>query len=61
MIIPSNISNTTRRKCKKAGIHPQIVQSRMGHSSIKMTMDTYSHLIPGMQSVAVDAMQKICL
>jgi integrase len=34
------------------GEHPKVVQERLGHSSITMTLDTYSHLIPGMQSKA---------
>jgi hypothetical protein len=29
------------------------VQERLGHSSIRLTMDTYSHLMPGMQREAV--------
>ena len=37
-----------------AGVHPKIVQERLGHSSIKTTLDTYSHLIPTMQQSAVD-------
>lgn len=28
------------------GAHPKLIQSRMGHSSITMTMDTYGHLFP---------------
>jgi len=33
----------------KAGIHPKIVQERLGHSSINVTLDTYSHVLPNMQ------------
>jgi integrase len=36
-----------------AGIHPKIAQERLGHSSIAVTMDTYSHAIPNMQQDAV--------
>lgn len=36
------------------GVHPKIVQERLGHSKISTTMDIYSHLIPGMQAAAVD-------
>jgi len=36
----------------KQGIHPKIVQERLGHSSIKMTLDTYSHVVPGLQAAA---------
>ena len=32
-----------------AGIHPKVVQERLGHSSIAMTMDVYSHVLPSMQ------------
>jgi len=36
-----------------AGIHPKIAQERLGHSSIAVTMDTYSHAMPNMQQDAV--------
>jgi hypothetical protein len=36
----------------KKGIHPKIVQERLGHSSIQITLDTYSHVAPGLQEVA---------
>ena len=42
-----------------ANIHPKIVQERLGHSKISTTLDTYSHLIPGMQKVAVDVFNKL--
>ncbi|GHO94826.1 site-specific integrase [Reticulibacter mediterranei] len=31
------------------GIHPKLVQELLGHSSITMTMDRYSHVLPSMQ------------
>jgi integrase len=37
-----------------AGEHPKVVQERLGHSSIKVTMDTYSHVLPSMQRAAAD-------
>ena len=36
----------------KQGVHPKIVQERLGHSSIQMTLDTYSHVVPGLQEAA---------
>jgi integrase len=36
----------------KAGIHPKIVQERLGHSSVTITLDTYSHVAPGLQEAA---------
>lgn len=38
-----------------SNIHPKIVQERLGHSSIAITMDIYSHLIPNMQGEAAAA------
>src|SRR5579875_2633262 len=34
-------------------IHPKIVQELLGHSTISITMDIYSHMLPGMQQEAV--------
>jgi integrase len=36
-----------------ANVHPKVVQERLGHSSINITLDTYSHTIPSMQSEAM--------
>lgn len=35
------------------GVHPKVVQERLGHTTIGMTLDTYSHVMPGMQEQAV--------
>ncbi len=42
-----------------ANVHPKVVQERLGHSKISTTLDTYSHLVPGMQSVAVEVFNKM--
>ncbi len=34
------------------GVHPKIVQERLGHSQISLTLDTYSHVLPSMQREA---------
>ena len=31
-----------------AGEHPKVVQETLGHSSVQLTLDTYSHLLPDM-------------
>lgn len=36
----------------RQGIHPKIVQERLGHSSIAITLDTYSHVTAGLQEAA---------
>jgi integrase len=42
-----------------AGIHPKIMSERLGHSSISITLDTYSHAIPGMQREAAERMSEL--
>lgn len=35
-----------------AGVHPKVASERAGHASVSITLDVYSHLIPGMQEDA---------
>ena len=36
-----------------SGVHPKIASERLGHSKIAVTLDLYSHVLPGMQEDAV--------
>jgi integrase len=38
----------------KAGIHPKLVQERLGHANVGITLDIYSHATPAMQSEAAE-------
>ena len=38
-------------------VHPKIVSEMLGHSSIAITLDTYSHVIPGPGEVVASAME----
>ncbi|MGY4689611.1 site-specific integrase [Salibacterium sp. K-3] len=38
----------------RENVHPKIVSERLGHASIKITLDTYSHVIPSLQKEAAD-------
>lgn len=38
------------------GVHPKIVQERLGHADITMTLNRYSHVTPGMQRQAADTL-----
>ena len=42
-----------------AGVNPKIVSERLGHSSIAITMDIYSHVLPGMQEEAALAVEQL--
>jgi integrase len=37
------------------GVHPKVVSERLGHSSIGITLDIYSHVLPEMQAEAARA------
>ena len=39
-------------------VNPKIVSEMLGHSSIAITLDTYSHVIPGLGDTAASAMEE---
>ena len=41
------------------GVNPKIVQERLGHSDIGITLGTYGHIVPGMQREALNALNEI--
>lgn len=43
----------------RAGVHPKIVSEMLGHASIAITLDLYSHFLPDMQELAVSALDGI--
>jgi len=43
----------------QAGIHPKIVSERLGHSNIGITLDLYSHVVPGLQERAVEQFESL--
>ena len=42
-----------------ANEHPKVVSERLGHRSITLTLDTYSHVLPSMQQAASDKLERI--
>lgn len=38
-------------------VHPKIVQEMLGHATVAITLDTYSHVLPGMGDHAAEAME----
>ncbi len=41
------------------GVHPKVVQEMLGHSTSSLTLDTYSHVIPGLQEEAAVKMEAL--
>lgn len=40
----------------RQGVHPKVVSERLGHASVGITLDTYSHVLPGLQAAAAAAL-----
>ncbi len=45
----------------KQGVHPKIVQERLGHATISVTFDTYNYVAPGFQEAAAAGFDKMVL
>jgi integrase len=41
------------------GVHPKIVSEMLGHSTVAITLDRYSHVTPTMQREAASAMDDL--
>lgn len=41
------------------GAKPKVISEALGHSSVTFTMDTYSHIIDGMQSDAMALLDEV--
>ncbi len=51
-----DLRHTHATQLLSQGVHPKIVSERLGHATVAITLDTYSHVLPGMQE---EAAQKI--
>jgi integrase len=40
-------------------VNPKVVSEMLGHASISITLDIYSHLLPDMQEKAVEALENM--
>ena len=47
-----DLRHTHATQLLKEGIHPKVAQERLGHATIAVTLDLYSHVMPGMQEDA---------
>ena len=54
-----NLRHTCATLLLTKGVRPKIVQEMLGHSSITITLDIYSHVLPNMQEGAVSATEDI--
>ena len=54
--IPAPLAHPCDPGAAGGGVHVKIVSERLGHSSVMITLDNYSHAIPGLQR---DAAEKV--
>jgi len=54
-----DLRHTAATLLLKENVHPKVVQEMLGHSSIMLTLDTYSHILPDIQQEAANKMEKM--
>jgi integrase len=54
-----DLRHTSATLLLSAGVHPKVVQERLGHSQISVTLDTYSHVLPTMQRDAANKLDQV--
>lgn len=54
-----DLRHTTATLLLSAGENPKVVSERLGHASIVLTLDTYSHVLPTMQKQATEKLEKL--
>lgn len=54
-----DLRHTTATLLLSAGENPKVVSERLGHASIVLTLDTYSHVLPNMQKDATSKLEKM--
>ncbi len=54
-----DLRHTNATLSLKAGVHPKVVSERLGHSSIAITLDLYSHVTPGISRDAAAAVESM--
>jgi integrase len=56
-----DLRHTAATLMLQQGTHPKVVQERLGHSDISLTLNTYSHVLPAMQEEAAEKMDEIMM
>lgn len=54
-----DLRHTAATLLLRSGVHPKVVSEMLGHASVSITLDTYSHVLPDMQRDATAAMDRL--
>jgi len=49
-----DLRHTSATLLLRAGVHPKVVSERLGHAGVSITLDIYSHVLPGLQEDAAN-------
>jgi integrase len=58
-ITPHGMRHTMATLLLVAGVHPKVVQERLGHKTVQITLDRYSHVAAGMQEEAAEVLERL--
>jgi integrase len=54
-----DLRHTTASVLLEAGAHPKLVQDLLGHSTVALTLNTYSHVTDGLSDQAARTMDRV--
>ena len=54
-----DLRHTAATLMLREGIHPKVVQERLGHASVSLTLDVYSHVLPELESAAAETLDRV--
>ena len=54
-----DLRHTAASLMLQQGVHPKVVQERLGHSNISLTLNTYSHVLPVLQDEVAHKMDEL--
>jgi integrase len=54
-----DLRHTAATHLLRRGVHPKVVQELLGHSTISLTLDTYSHVAPALHAEVADHLQAL--
>lgn len=56
---PHDLRHTAATLLLRRGVHPKVVQELLGHSTITLTLDTYSHVAPALHAEVASHMNAL--
>ena len=58
-VVFHDLRHTHATQLLRQSVHPKIVAERLGHSTVTITLDTYSHVVPGLREEAARQLDRV--